>query len=272
MIKTSFGEHVTEMVLRKLKVKYKREVVLEELVDLNQKPLPIDFLILVEDRVAMIEFNGRQHYYGVNTWDGSLDEMSATFNRLQRNDQKRRDYVQRSGIPLLAIHFQDFESAEVVIKQFINHVVGRISKSEVAYAQSSRGYFTLAKKQNSELYRNAWRLFIVEKPSIYFSMQNIDLSDGNKNEFGQIHLGDGKILWTERHFNKLISKNKSLENEFQNVFDEMTVVKAKRKLRNKEIQAEKEVYALQISELQNRIEELEAENERLRKLFLLLED
>lgn len=60
----STGEELVKSILEKLMIPYKHETVLKGLnKESNESvPLPCDFVISVQNHIAMIEYNGSQHY------------------------------------------------------------------------------------------------------------------------------------------------------------------------------------------------------------------
>lgn len=212
-MRTSVGEYYTQLVLEKMQIPYKREAKLENLVSAKKIKLPVDFLIRVDDKVGIIEFNGRQHYHATSDWSHSLDEMGSNFNKRQKSDQRRRNYVFETGIPLLEISFRDFDEIERIIKQFIQHIKDNCSQSKTNYGDYSAGYFTSIKKRKSLLYRKAWMQFATDKPSTQKSTSidelKHDLAKIDKT-YGFLPLDKGKILWTKVQLDDVIKENKVL--------------------------------------------------------------
>ena len=80
-----------------------------------KKTLPFDFGILNGDGevVALVEFDGEQHYQPVETWGGE-----QTLKEVQIRDKVKDDYCKRKGIPLLRIKYNE-ENILKTIEEFI---------------------------------------------------------------------------------------------------------------------------------------------------------
>lgn len=260
-MKTSVGEYNTQLVLEKLKIPYKREVKLENLVSAKKTKLPADFLIRINDKVGMIEFNGRQHYHATSDWRKSLEEMGSAFNNRQKNDQRRRNYVYNAGIPLLEIHFKDFDNIESIITHYIKHIKNDCSQPETQYGEHSKGYFAPTTKRKTSAYKNAWLLFFDdEKPKEIQKTIRLEDVDFSMNEtdkkLGFILLEDGKIIWTKEKLEEHIIEPKILRNQME-----------KQKKENRKLQSSydklRDNHLKETKMLQMDIEKLKEENKKL---------
>jgi len=259
-MKTSVGEYGTQQALEKMKIPYKREIKLENLVSAKKTKLPTDFLIRVDDKVGMIEFNGRQHYHATSDWRKSLEEMGNTFNKQQKNDQRRRNYVFETGIPLLEIHFKDFDNIESIIKHFVGHIQSDCSQPETQYGEFSRGYFASIRKRKSPLYRKAWLLFFEEDKPIDQKKIALNEVDFKTNEvdkkFGYLLLDEGKILWTKDKFDKHIKEPSALRAQVEKL------KKENRKLQSSNDKL-KDNHIKEINTLQKEAEKLKEESKKI---------
>ena len=80
----------------------------------NVKPLPFDFAILVDNKVAgIIEFHGKQHFKEVDFFGGK-----EGFQKRVKNDKIKKNYCQIKNIPFLEIHYN--ENIESELDVFLN--------------------------------------------------------------------------------------------------------------------------------------------------------
>lgn len=107
----STGEEVVAQWLDNNGKKYRREFMDDEL--FNEKPLRFDFAVLGDDDevVALIEYNGRQHYEPVEQFGGEV-----SFQRQKDNDMAKRQYALSKSIELIEINHKD----KYRIKEILN--------------------------------------------------------------------------------------------------------------------------------------------------------
>ena len=94
----SVGVCVIRDYLEQQDLSYTQEYTFEGCRD--KKPLPFDFKVNIEGVVYLIEFDGRQHYQPVNSWDG-ISGLRYT----QLHDTMKTLYCQNNDIPLLRIPY-----------------------------------------------------------------------------------------------------------------------------------------------------------------------
>jgi hypothetical protein len=78
-------------------------------------PLPFDFqVVLQNDKIFMIEYNGKQHYEEVKFFSSS-----RTFDYQKQCDEIKKNYCSKNNIPLLIIKYTDYDVIENIINDFI---------------------------------------------------------------------------------------------------------------------------------------------------------
>lgn len=103
--KNSKGENKIISILTEKNINFKKEYVFLDLLNNNQKNLRFDFAILNSNNqpIALIEFNGIQHYEISDYFGGE-----EYFIQLQTNDKLKNIYCQKNNIPLLTIPYYDY--------------------------------------------------------------------------------------------------------------------------------------------------------------------
>lgn len=80
----------------------------------NKNSLPFDFVIKTHDKIAVIEYNGEQHYVPVF---GSNPIKS--FQRTKKNDWIKKKWCQDNNIPLLEIFYWEMGEIEKLVVEFV---------------------------------------------------------------------------------------------------------------------------------------------------------
>lgn len=82
----------------------------------NIYPLPFDFAIKDDNNnlVALIEFNGKQHYYPIKRFGGKI-----AFKKQQMRDEIKKKYCQVNNIPLLIISYKDENNIDELCNKFL---------------------------------------------------------------------------------------------------------------------------------------------------------
>lgn len=84
----------------------------------NKRVLLFDFAIFMNNiLVALIEYDGEQHFRPVDFFGGEKG-----FNERKFNDQIKNNYCLSSNIPLLRIPYWDFNSIEKILNDFIKEL------------------------------------------------------------------------------------------------------------------------------------------------------
>lgn len=101
----SHGEAAVAAVLKKLKIPHRREWRFDKFPEVRR--LFFDFVMYHNKKIAVIEYQGEQHYHPVTF--GSLEPEAATrnFEGCKRRDQRKRDWCKSRDIPLLEIPYTE---------------------------------------------------------------------------------------------------------------------------------------------------------------------
>ena len=189
----SKAEQAVANVLKSLNIEYQTEVKLAGLTNELGTSLPVDFVINVDDKLAMIEYNGQQHYRSV------MGDV-ASLNCSVRNDVARVEYAAKTGIPLLVIHFTSLLKIEKIIKEFINHVKSGCKKKQ-EYSGSTYGHFSPVLSACAPKLEDVF----VSTSSLVEPVSNNPLDLVINKEFGFVRVGSksaGAIVWTIEQMNK----------------------------------------------------------------------
>ena len=109
----SHGENYIEGILKQHNYNYIKEYTFEDLVsDKNNKyKLRFDFAVFKNNKLAyLIEFDGRQHYYGpdTTTWTHSIP-----FEEIKKRDKIKNEYCIKHNIPLIRIPYTHYEDLKI---------------------------------------------------------------------------------------------------------------------------------------------------------------
>lgn len=112
--KISKGEEKLASVLAALCIPYKTQFTFAECKD--KKTLPFDIGLLSPDGAltALIEYDGEQHFEPI------LGEENLKIT--QKHDQMKNSYCTAHEIPLLRIHYSQFDNIESIVKDFLNNL------------------------------------------------------------------------------------------------------------------------------------------------------
>lgn len=120
----SIGEVLVRRVLEELNIEYREQVKVPNTPSIANGNLFFDFVIRVNDKIAIIEYDGAQHYdidafnFGVNQ-----DQHEEKFWRLQENDKIKNKYCDNFGYKILRIkdteYHNDYEGIKDLINKFI---------------------------------------------------------------------------------------------------------------------------------------------------------
>lgn len=109
----SFGEQQIIKFLNSLKINYKREYVFPELVNSNNNQVRFDFAFLNQENqlIALLEFQGEQHY-----------REKIAFGKMQREetDQLKKAFCLKNNILLFEIKYNDDILSE--LKKILNQL------------------------------------------------------------------------------------------------------------------------------------------------------
>jgi hypothetical protein len=129
--KDSKGIKKITKFFEKYKVRFNREVRFQDCRNnATNRTLPFDFQIFVGARMAIVEFNGRQHFEETqgSFWDRVI------LKDIQVRDSIKRDYLRANGIPLLDIAYTEEDQIEDLLWNFITAL--RKGTHEIQMAQA----------------------------------------------------------------------------------------------------------------------------------------
>jgi len=189
----SAGEALIASVLDRLNIPYSHEAVLDGLEsEYGQgRQLPCDFVLNVDGRLAMIEYNGRQHYEATN------DVLA--YSKQVTNDARRLSFARDNGIPYLPIHYKNGSkpTIENLIDAFISDVRSNITTSK-RYTNQTYGYFGEYLLTNNDLLAKVF-------PNINYPKLKTD------KQLGYIEIDAEKvIIWEKDKLNALFNDNVTL--------------------------------------------------------------
>ena len=253
----SKGENKITELLTKFGIPFKQEVIFPNLINEVGTGLPVDFVIQVETKLALIEFNGQHHYEPIM-------EQIESFNNRVRNDITRIFFAQSTGIPLLVIHHKDFSEIEIVLRMFINDVKTKCKKQSL-YAKKTIGYFSA--KGLSKTAPSLHSIFplkeVVENTKAIKTKLPLSLTHHPKYGFIQIGQGTGgAIVWTIEQMNAFIENMKTEKVQIENIKIANRELLTKLAFSTKQLQkfSEKElIYQLEIDELTEKNEKMQKE-------------
>ena len=114
--KSSYGEKVIEQFLKQNQIDHKAQYSFDDCKDKGK--LRLDFAIFKENNlVALIEYNGIQHYKEVSFFQSSTNEQ---------RDNIKKVYCDQNNIPCLKIHYSQIKICEKILKFFLQPIFGKI--------------------------------------------------------------------------------------------------------------------------------------------------
>ena len=103
--KYSKGEQKVMAVLDDLKIDYSYNASFNNLKSNKDYYLRFDFIVYLNSKIYMIEWDGRQHFEPVNYGGRSNEELEEDFKNLQENDKIKNDYCIKNKYPLLRLPY-----------------------------------------------------------------------------------------------------------------------------------------------------------------------
>jgi len=259
----SKGEHAVEQVLTELNIEFKREVMLSGLTNEIGTHLPVDFVIKISNKLAMIEYNGDHHYRQIM---GQVEN----FNCRVRNDATRINYAASTGIPLLVIHCKDLSKIPRIIKSFTNEIKGNCKKKR-QYTPNSFGYF---ERELSSTAPKVTDVF-VKADALNEPAATVDLKTPfpltHNTEFGFVQVGSndsGAIIWTIQQMNQFTADLKREKAQAEMIKNENKQLIAKVSLSTNQLldlSNQNTHLKIQVGELEEENEKLQAENSELKE-------
>jgi hypothetical protein len=115
----SYGEKQTSLALLKRNVHFKREKRFGSCRNIN--PLPFDFLVYYNEQIALIEYQGIQHYEPVAFGRGNPE---ANLKKVRQHDSIKRKWCKVTNVPLLEIPYWE-EDIDKLINEFLNSIIAK---------------------------------------------------------------------------------------------------------------------------------------------------
>lgn len=112
----SKGEKAIKTVLEKLDVPFTWEYPLFIYSD-SMLTARADFVFNYEDSIAVIEFDGRQHFESIDFFGGE-----EQFNKQKQLDYVRRKAMSDLGIPMLRIPYWDYDNINEIVTSFVTEL------------------------------------------------------------------------------------------------------------------------------------------------------
>jgi hypothetical protein len=108
--KNSHGETKILNHLTDKNIKFAREHKFDDCRNIYK--LGFDFAVWVNDKIALIEYNGEHHYKEVSKFKDKLKLNKS-------KDKIKQDYCAANNIPLLSISYKDFKHVELIVDWFL---------------------------------------------------------------------------------------------------------------------------------------------------------
>ncbi len=99
------------------KIEYKQEFTFKGCRD--KKVLPFDFMIIINGRICLIEYDGEQHFSVVSRYHGTGASARTKFEKGVRHDKTKTTYAYEHSISLLRISYREQEQLQTWIDRFI---------------------------------------------------------------------------------------------------------------------------------------------------------
>lgn len=118
------GERKIYEYLEKQNINSNQQQTFEDCVHINK--LRFDFSILGSDNdvIALVEFDGKQHFEPVEYFGGE-----DSFKLQQLKDQIKNDYCEKNNIPLLRIPYWDEKNIDCILDEFIQKIkINKLTK------------------------------------------------------------------------------------------------------------------------------------------------
>jgi hypothetical protein len=118
---SSKGETKVRHVLKKKQVVFEEQCRFEDC--LNVSPLPFDFLLIINGKKAIIEYQGEQHYRAVGFGNKDKNDVAIKFENLKYRDKIKENWCLEKDIPLMVIPFHEYCNVESLISDFIKKLI-----------------------------------------------------------------------------------------------------------------------------------------------------
>lgn len=106
------------------------------------RKLPFDFMVIIDGRVGVIEYDGIQHFKIVPIFSSNdLQEASEKFEKQKRHDIIKNQYCRKNNVSMLRISYREDDKIEILIDDFLKKML-KGSRIDIF--------------SNSELYKNPY--------------------------------------------------------------------------------------------------------------------
>ena len=204
----SKAEDIVARVLDSININYLREVEFEGLIGESGAFLPTDFAVDVEGKLMIIEVNGSQHYKPLSNNVKDIEQFRSTVKK----DSKRLEFAKRNRIPLLRIHYTNFDSIETIIIKSIQTIKeNKIGKIKVA--SKSFIYMEYGAKAQYKAY-----LGKMKRDGVFFDVDTFNGGNQMKLVYhreGYLEIGNENIIMPKVYYLGLVSKVKELETKVE---------------------------------------------------------
>ncbi|MBL3530128.1 hypothetical protein JMJ99_02015 [Companilactobacillus zhachilii] len=189
-------------ILNNMQIIFDRERTFPNLLSKSENVLlPVDFSLNINGFLAIIEYNGAQHYKARNSSHAAREAL----RRLSANGTARLNYCNKNNIPLLIIHYKDKGKLIKIISAFIDDVRETIHETTKSYTAHTKGYF-----------KNIPYATFEDTPT--GPIKPIQMHENDA--LGYINLSNDAIVWTKRELDTLLARIDSYEkkiNEYKTV-------------------------------------------------------
>jgi len=195
VIQPSVPESQIIGILNNLRIVFDRERTFPNLISKAENVLlPVDFALNINGFLAIIEYNGSQHYKAKNSSTGAHEAL----RRLSSNGTARLDYCNKNNIPLLIIHYKDKDRLVKIVSDFIEDVKNSLHGTTKSYTAHTKGYF-----------KNIPYGTFEDSPTGPIKPIQVHKDD----TLGYISLSNDAIVWTKKELNTLLARIRSYENK-----------------------------------------------------------
>lgn len=109
----SKGERAIKNHLISKNITYEKQYRFEKCRD--KYKLPFDFAIFIGNKIALIEYQGQQHFFPIEIFGGE-----KVYNETINRDEIKRKFCLQVKIPLLVISYKDVKNIGILLDNFIN--------------------------------------------------------------------------------------------------------------------------------------------------------
>lgn len=111
----SKGERKIRSLLIENKITFKPQYKIKNCKYKNS--LSFDFGVIINNKLKLIEFNGKQHYESLSFFESNNSQNK--FKLQKKRDKIKFNYCKKNNIPLLVIPYWEMDNIEKLIKEFL---------------------------------------------------------------------------------------------------------------------------------------------------------